>query len=86
MATQRRSRSCERPGRAPFFVRRRAPRAGSAPRCACCPKSAPPEERVDLLLARAEALGATGRLEESRTDLLESIGLVPDELVAVRVS
>ncbi len=49
------------------------------------PDSAPPEARVELLLARAEALGATGRLEESRNDLIESIGLVPDELVAVRV-
>ncbi|MET0510740.1 MAG: AAA family ATPase [Thermoleophilaceae bacterium] len=49
------------------------------------PESAPPAERVDLLLARAEALGAMGRLEESRADLLESIGLVPDGLVAVGV-
>jgi DNA-binding NarL/FixJ family response regulator/tetratricopeptide (TPR) repeat protein len=49
------------------------------------PDSAPPEERVELLLARAEALVATGRLEESRTDLIESIGLVPEELVAMRI-
>jgi DNA-binding NarL/FixJ family response regulator/tetratricopeptide (TPR) repeat protein len=49
------------------------------------PESAPPEQRVELLLARAEALGAIGRLEESRTDLIESIGLVPEELVAMRV-
>ena len=49
------------------------------------PDSAPPEQRVELLLARAEAVGATGRLEESRDDLVESIRLVPDELVAVRV-
>ncbi len=49
------------------------------------PESAPPEERVDLLLARAGALGATGRLEESRSDLVESLALVPDELVEVRV-
>ena len=49
------------------------------------PESAPPGQRVELLLARAEALGATGRLEESRADLLESIGLVPDEMVEVGV-
>jgi tetratricopeptide (TPR) repeat protein len=49
------------------------------------PESAPAEERVELLLARAQALGATGQLEESRADLLESLALVPDELVAVRV-
>ena len=49
------------------------------------PDSAPPEQRVELLLARAGALRATGRLEESRADLVESIRLVPDESVAVRV-
>ena len=49
------------------------------------PDSAPPEQRVELLLARAEAVGATGRLEECRDDLVESIRLVPDELVAVHV-
>jgi DNA-binding NarL/FixJ family response regulator/tetratricopeptide (TPR) repeat protein len=48
------------------------------------PESAPPEQRVELLLARAEALGATGRLEESRTDLIESITLVPEGLLAMR--
>jgi hypothetical protein len=49
------------------------------------PDSAPPEQRVELLLARAQAAGATGRLEDSRADLIESTRLVPDELVAVRV-
>ena len=33
------------------------------------PGSAPAEERVGLLLARAQALGATGRLDESRAAL-----------------
>jgi DNA-binding CsgD family transcriptional regulator len=49
------------------------------------PDSAPAEQRVELLLARAEAASATGGLEESRADLLESIALVPGELVAMRV-
>ncbi len=49
------------------------------------PDDAPVEERVGLLLARAQALGATGRLEESRADLLESIGLVPGEMVGLSV-
>jgi ATP/maltotriose-dependent transcriptional regulator MalT len=49
------------------------------------PESASAEERVGLLLARAQALGATGRLDESREALLESIGLVPEDAVAVRV-
>ncbi|HYP48044.1 MAG TPA: AAA family ATPase [Thermoleophilaceae bacterium] len=49
------------------------------------PSGAPPQERVELLLARAEALTATGRLEEARADLLESIELVPEELEPVRV-
>ena len=49
------------------------------------PESAPPGERVELLLARARALGACGLLEESRADLLESLALVPGEMVATEV-
>ncbi len=49
------------------------------------PDGAPPGERVELLLARAQALGACGLLEESRADLLESLALVPDEMVATEV-
>ena len=79
-----RSPSCARPGGS------RRSRAASAARwfgaaLRLLPESAPPEERVGLLLARAEALGATGRLEESRADLLESLELVPAELVACEV-
>ena len=70
------SRRCER---------RRAPRAGSEPRCACCPTRRRAEQRVGLLLARAQALTAAGRLEESRADLLESIALVPEDAVQMRV-
>ena len=40
-----------------------------------------PEERLGLLLARAAALAATGQLEESRADLLETLALVPEDAV-----
>ena len=50
------------------------------------PAGAPAEERVGLLLLRAQALAAVGRLEESRADLLESLALVPAELAPLRVT
>ncbi len=37
------------------------------------PEGAPPQERIDLLLPRAGALAALGRLEEAHADLLESV-------------
>ena len=43
------------------------------------------EERVALLLAQARSLAATGQYTESHAALLESIRLVPDEAVAVRM-
>ena len=49
------------------------------------PPDAPPEERVELLLARAGALAATGQFDESHAALLESIALVPAEAAALRV-
>jgi ATP/maltotriose-dependent transcriptional regulator MalT len=45
----------------------------------------PAEERVELLLAQARALAAIGRFDESRSALLESLALVPDGSVALRV-
>ena len=48
-------------------------------------EDAPPEERVELLLARAGSLAATGHLEESHAALLESIRVVPAEALALRV-
>ena len=48
------------------------------------PASAPPEERVELLLAGAEALGATGRLEDARLALVESLAIVPDGSTELR--
>ena len=49
------------------------------------PDAAPAEQRVGLLLARARALAAQGRLAESHADLLESIALAPAEAVGLRV-
>jgi DNA-binding CsgD family transcriptional regulator/tetratricopeptide (TPR) repeat protein len=49
------------------------------------PEGAPAEERVELLLARAASLAAIGQFSDSHAALLESIALVPDESVALRV-
>ena len=62
--------------RRPVVQRRAAP---------ACPTHAPAEQRVGLLLARARALAAQGRLAESHADLLESIALAPAEAVGLRV-
>ena len=43
------------------------------------PADAPVAQRVGLLLARARALAAQGRLAESHADLVESIALAPPE-------
>ena len=49
------------------------------------PDTAPDEVRVELLLSRARALVATGQFADGHAALLESIGLVPPESVALRV-
>jgi ATP/maltotriose-dependent transcriptional regulator MalT len=43
------------------------------------PSTAPSEERVALLLARAGSLAATGRFAESHTDLLACIEIAPED-------
>ena len=48
-------------------------------------ESAPVEESIGLLLARAQALAATGRLDEGRTDLLRCIDLLPEDAGEMRV-
>jgi DNA-binding NarL/FixJ family response regulator len=48
-------------------------------------ETAPAEERVELLLARATSLAATGRTLESHEALLESIRIVPPGATSVRV-
>ena len=48
-------------------------------------EDAPAEERVELLLARSEALAATGQFAESHATLIESIRIVPEDASALRV-
>jgi DNA-binding NarL/FixJ family response regulator len=47
--------------------------------------TAPADERVELLLARATSLAATGQTVESHEALLESLRIVPLEAVGLRV-
>ena len=47
--------------------------------------AAPSDRRVELLLARSEALAATGQLGESHAALLESMNIVPQEAESLRV-
>jgi DNA-binding NarL/FixJ family response regulator len=49
------------------------------------PDAAPAQARVELLLSRARALVATGQFAEGHAALLDSIGLVPADSVALRV-
>jgi DNA-binding CsgD family transcriptional regulator len=46
---------------------------------------APADERVELLLARAGALATCGHFADAHSALLETIALVPEEAVALRV-
>jgi DNA-binding CsgD family transcriptional regulator len=48
------------------------------------PPTAPAEERVELLSARAQALTAAGHFADSHSALLEAIEIVPDEWHAMR--
>ena len=50
------------------------------------PDSAPYAERVELLMALAQAQAATGRFEDSRAALIESIALTPGDDEPLRVS
>jgi ATP/maltotriose-dependent transcriptional regulator MalT len=52
---------------------------------ALMPEKAQRSERVKLLTALAGALAATGRFEESRAALLDSIDLTPEDQTALRV-
>jgi ATP/maltotriose-dependent transcriptional regulator MalT len=49
------------------------------------PDTAPRGQRIELLMARARALSATGNLTHSHADLLESIELVPSDSLALWV-
>jgi DNA-binding NarL/FixJ family response regulator len=48
------------------------------------PQTAPAQERVELLLARARALAATGQFTDSHEALLEGLATVPDESIVLR--
>jgi ATP/maltotriose-dependent transcriptional regulator MalT len=48
------------------------------------PANAPVEERIELLFARARALTAAGRFDESRSALLEALELVPADADVLR--
>ena len=65
-----------RPGEARARARR-APRAGSAPRCGCSPETRPPRSGSALLMARAAALAASGELEREPADLLDASSCCP---------
>ena len=49
------------------------------------PEDAPPEQRVELLLARAAVLAATGDFGECHAALLESVALASGQTVTLRV-
>jgi ATP/maltotriose-dependent transcriptional regulator MalT len=49
------------------------------------PETAPYKERVDLLLANATSLAATGRFGDAHVAILESLAIVPDEETALRL-
>jgi len=49
------------------------------------PDTAPASDRVELLLARSRSLAATGHFADSYAALLESLTIVPEESVGLRV-
>jgi DNA-binding CsgD family transcriptional regulator len=48
------------------------------------PATAPPEERIELLLSRARALTAAGRFHDSHGALLDALALAPDDAHVLR--
>jgi DNA-binding CsgD family transcriptional regulator len=69
-------------------VARRAPASAAAWLGAALrllPDDSPPAARVELLLPRAMALAATGQFADGHAALIESIGLVPIDAVALRL-
>ena len=49
------------------------------------PDAAPADQRVELLLANATALAATGRFADAHSALLESVAIVPDKATPTRI-
>src|SRR6266496_962382 len=66
-----------------FLTIRRPPRSTLFPYTTLF-RSAPAQERVELLLARAEALTATAHFADSHSALLEGIAIVPADSVVLR--
>ncbi|HEX5902681.1 MAG TPA: AAA family ATPase [Actinomycetota bacterium] len=50
------------------------------------PETGPPEERIELLLARADAFAAAGRFVASHAALLEAMGVVPEGSTTLRTT
>jgi ATP/maltotriose-dependent transcriptional regulator MalT len=48
------------------------------------PPNAPPEDRIELLVARSAALTAAGRFTDSHAALLDALALVPDDSPTLR--
>jgi DNA-binding CsgD family transcriptional regulator len=49
------------------------------------PDATPPDQRIGLQTALAMALGAAGRFAEAHTVLLESLAIVPEDAITLRV-
>src|SRR4249919_83262 len=50
------------------------------------PETAPPEDRIELLLARADAFAAAGRFAHSHEALLEAMAIVPERSSVLRMT
>ncbi|HET8525777.1 MAG TPA: LuxR C-terminal-related transcriptional regulator, partial [Actinomycetota bacterium] len=50
------------------------------------PETAPPEERIELLLARADAFAAAGRFADGHEALLEAMVVVPESSTTLRTT
>jgi ATP/maltotriose-dependent transcriptional regulator MalT len=50
------------------------------------PETVPPEERIELLLARADAFAAAGRFTDSHRTLLDAMVVVPDRCTTLRTT
>jgi ATP/maltotriose-dependent transcriptional regulator MalT len=50
------------------------------------PETAPPEDRIELLLARADAFAAAGRFADGHEALLEAMVIVPDRSTTLRTT
>ena len=90
-SSARRARATPTPS--PSFARPARKRPGLAPASAAHwfgealrlqPANASAEERIELLFARARALTAVGRFDDSRSTLLEALAIVPDGADALR--